>query len=201
MKREVIVFDFDKTLTVRDTIFGFYRAVSGSSALFFWKRMMFLAAAVLSKTGLVSNDRLKQWGAALFLNGFTEKELQAKGNEYASEIEMNGVFEDQFRQYPAEQVIVISASYEEYLKPLFPECRVAGTQILYDKNRVASGIRRNLYGEEKRRWLAGQAIEEISVLYTDSYSDKPLMDIAGRVFLVEGNLVNEIKAEASEVHG
>jgi phosphoserine phosphatase len=78
---------------------------------------------------------------------------------------------------------------------------VAGTQIQYDKNGVACGIRRNLFGVEKRNWLAEQGIEGISILYTDSFSDKPLMDIADRVFLVEGNLVNEIKAEASEVHG
>jgi hypothetical protein len=102
MKTEVIVFDFDKTLTVKDTIFGFYRSVSGNGATFSVKRILFLAGAVLFKAKLFSNDSLKRLGAALFLHGYTEKELKAKGVEYASGIEMNGVFEGQFRQYPAE---------------------------------------------------------------------------------------------------
>ena len=193
MRIEVIVFDFDKTLTVKDTIFGFYRSVSGKKSTFFLKRIFFLAAAVLSKAKLISNDSLKQCGVALFLHGYTENELKAKGIEYAFGIEMNGVFEGQCRRYQGNRIIILSASFEEYLKPLFPEYWVAGTQIRYDENGVACGIRRNLFGVEKRNWLAEQGIEEISVLYTDSFSDKPLMDIARRVYIVEGSCVKQVR--------
>lgn len=200
MKTEFIIFDFDKTLTVKDTIFGFYRSVSGNGVMFFLKRILFLFVAVFSKAKLVSNDSLKQFGAALFLNGHTENELKIKGIEYASGIEMNSVFENQFGQYPADRVIILSASFEEYLKPMFPEYRVAGTQILYDGKGEACGIRRNLFGKEKRNWLVEQGIEKISVLFTDSFSDKPLMEIADKVFLVEGSSVKELNAEAVEAY-
>ena len=58
---------------------------------------------------------------------------------------------------------------------------------------MACGIRRNLFGVEKRNWLAEQGIEAISVLYTDSFSDKPLMDIAVSVYLVEGSSVKQVR--------
>ncbi len=40
---------------------------------------------------------------------------------------------------------------------------------------------------------------EIDNLYTDSYNDKPLMDISRNVFFVKGNKITQIKKDGVEV--
>jgi len=197
MKQPVIVFDFDKTLTYKDTLFGFYAAASRSVPVFKMKRPFFLFVAAAYKLGLISNLTLKKAGVWFYLRGLSHNELNEIGQAYAGKIELNNIYSDEFLKYPSEQIIIISASFEEYLKPLFPNHRVVGSRLSYsDENRV-NGISVNMYSEEKKEWLHNQGIKEIDSLYTDSYSDKPLMEIAECTFLVKNGAV-EIKVRGEE---
>ena len=69
------------------------------------------------------------------------------------------------------------------------------------KNYVGSSIDKKT-GKFKRLCFLGNKVEafyemfpdgEIDDFYTDSMNDKPLMDIAKRVFLVKGNKITQIK--------
>ena len=197
MKHPVIAFDFDKTLTYKDTLFGFYAEASKSLPVFKMKYPFFLFAAAAYKLGLISNLTLKKTGVWFYLRGLSRDEMKEIGEAYAGKIELNDVYRNELLKYPSEQIIIISASFEDYLKPLFPNHRVVGSRLSYsDENRV-NGISVNMYGEEKKEWLQNQGIKEIDSIYTDSYSDKPLMDMAERTYLVKDGSV-EIKIVEEE---
>lgn len=185
MKKKVIVFDFDKTMTEKDTILGFYRFASRFKLSYSLKLPIYYLFAILTKMKFKSNMELKRLGVRLFLNGLEKEYLEKVGIDYSSEIKMNDIYRTDFFEYPVENVLVMSASYEVYLNPLFPNHRVVGSLLSYDSSLKVSDLLINMYGERKQEWLNDHGIDEIDLLYTDSFSDKPLMDISKNVFLVK----------------
>jgi len=188
MKRSVAVFDFDKTLTDRDTLFGFYRTVAGGGPLFFLKRILLIVAGVLYKTGLTKNHTLKRIGIYLFLKGISRDELEIAARRYCEQIELNDIYLNHYRKTDCEKWIV-SASPEIYLRHLFPGDHVAGTTFTYSDNKVM-GLETNMFGEEKKKFLGEKGITHIHKLYTDSIADKSLMDISENVYVIhQGRII------------
>ena len=189
VEKSFAVFDFDKTLTNRDTLFGFYRAVAADDPLFHLKRKLLLAAGVLYKIGIIKNYTLKRVGICLFLKGTTRDELETAAKKYADQIELNEIYFDYFLKIDSEKWIV-SASPEIYLRHLFPGDHVAGTTFTYRGNKVL-GLQTNMFGREKRNFLENKGITRIHSLYTDSIADKWLMEISENIYLVDqGHIVH-----------
>ena len=187
-----VVFDFDKTLTNYDTLFGFYREVDGSSPDFHVKRAMLFVAALVYKARLMSNDKLKSFGIWLFLRGKTHEQIECAACTYAHKIKLNKVYEEHFLSVPQRDRIVISASLVAYLEKCFPDELVAGSALLFSDGRVA-GLAENMYGEQKLSWLSRRGIDQCRRLFTDSVSDRPLMDVAIEVFLVDNGVAKKVK--------
>lgn len=185
MSKAVVVFDFDKTLTRKDTVLGFYRAATPSRLRYLLKLPPYYLLAVLKKLGLIDNDTLKHRSIQLFLRGMSRSRLEEAGRQYARSIALNRLYEEDYLARAESNPIVSSASYAEYLRPLFPGGRVFASRIHYDRQDRATGLAHNMYGAAKVRKLREAGITAIDILYTDSYSDKPLMDIARKVFLVK----------------
>ena len=186
------VFDFDKTLTYRDTLFGFYRAVDGHNPLFGTKRLVLLLAAIGYKLRVIDNTTLKRIGVRLFLAGKSRAAIEAAAATYADRIRLTDLYQ---RDYlTAKDRLVVSASFEEYLRFVFPGDRVIGSQIEYRNDRAQS-LKTNMYGETKRQYLLGRGIREIDVFFTDSWADKPLMEMARKTFIVKnGTVASEVLA-------
>jgi len=188
MKRSVSVFDFDKTLTDRDTLFGFYRTVAGGDPLFLFKRILLIAAGVLYKIGLIKNRTLKRIGIYLFLKGKTRDELETAARKYSEQIELNDIYLNHYQKTDGEKWIV-SASPEIYLRHLFGRDHVAGTTFTYNGNKVM-GLETNMFGQEKKGFLGQKGITHIHKLYTDSIADKSLMDISENVYVIhQGRII------------
>jgi len=188
MKRPVAVFDFDKTLTNRDTLVGFYRAVAGGDSLFHIKRILLIAAGVLYKIGLIRNCTLKRIGVYLFLKGRTRDELDSAARRYCERIELNDIYLNHYQNTDGEKWIV-SASPEIYLRHLFPGDHVAGTTFTYSENKLM-GLETNMFGQEKKKFLDEKGITHIHKLYTDSITDKSLMDISEDVYIInQGQII------------
>ena len=143
------VFDFDKTLTNSDTLFGFYRTVAGGDPLFLLKRILLIATGVLYKTGLIKNRTLKRIGIYLFLKGKARDELEVAARKYCEQIEFNDIYWHHYQNTDGEKWIV-SASPEVYLRHLFPGDHVAGTTFTYSENKVM-GLETNMFGREKKK--------------------------------------------------
>jgi len=188
MNRSIAVFDFDKTLTDRDTLFGFYRIVAGSDPLFLFKRILLIIAAVLYKIGLIKNRTLKRIGVYLFLQGTTRDELEIAARRYCEQIKLNDIYLNIYKKTDGEKW-VISASPEIYLRYLFPGENVAGTTFTYSGNKV-KGLEINMFGQTKKKFLGKKGITRVDKLYTDSIADKSLMDISENVYIItRGHIV------------
>ena len=183
MTRSVAVFDFDKTLTNRDTLFGFYRTVARGDPLFHLKRILLIAAGVLYKTSLIKNRTLKRIGIYLFLKGRTRDELEIAARRYCEQIELNDIYLNHYQETDGEKWVV-SASPEIYLRHLFPGDHVAGTTFKYSGNKL-TGLEINMFGQEKKKCLGEKGITRIHKLYTDSIADKSLMDISENVYIID----------------
>lgn len=179
----VVVFDFDKTLTYRDTIMDFYRYCN-PDGLIPVKTLRLMFWAVLYKFRLISNDKLKQKGTRIFLSGIDEQELKKKGEAFSKRIVMNDIYENYFiRKYP--EAIIASASYSIYLRHLFQPENIIGTELAWDNKNRACGVLFNAYGSHKVEKLRERGINKINILFTDSFSDRPLMELADQVYLVK----------------
>jgi phosphoserine phosphatase len=188
-----VVFDFDKTLTDKDTLFGFYKQVDGNNSLFFLKRILLLFFAVIYKTSLISNDTLKKVGVLIFLKGKTKEIIEISSIEYAKTISFNAVYRDYFLNYPIAKRLIISASFEDYLLPLLPGEQIMGSKLKFHLGKVI-GLQENMYGKTKQIALLRTGYKSIDALYTDSFSDRPLMEVAKSVFLVKNQSVKVIKS-------
>lgn len=188
----MIVFDFDKTLTNKDTLFGFYRQVDGDSSFFSIKRVLLLFTGVASKLKLLNNDQLKAVGVRLFLKGKSKATIQKAAETYARKIQLNGIYTEDYLVVPRDSRLIISASFEEYLNILLADEKILASQLQY-KSGLVSGVKVNLYGAEKKVALHNIGLDEIDMLYTDSYSDEPLMVIAKKVYLITNGRKEVIK--------
>ena len=188
-----IVFDFDKTLTDRDTLFGFYKLTNKPGFSYFIKRVLLLIAAICFKFKIISNNRLKKIGVSLFLKGKDKSFIDEKGRLYASSINLNKIYYNDYLQYSIRDRMVISASLIEYLKHKFPNEKIFASSLKYSESKKVIGLEENLYAEQKRKFIEQKGIERIDILYTDSYSDKALMEISNKIFLINKGIKIIIK--------
>ena len=189
--RKVIVYDFDKTLTYKDTLTGFFIHCATKNALYPFKVFAYSAATVLAKPGFMDNTRLKQIGVKLFLQGKTIDEIKAYAKSYGETIAFNTLFHEIVKRGKSTSnddiVCIVSASFEEYLQPLFPSTIVVhGSRLAYIDNKV-SGLEMNCYKDKKVQRLIESGIRKIDILYTDSYSDAPLARISKKIVVVSGD--------------
>ncbi len=181
--KKVIVYDFDKTLTKHDTLFGFFRHAANKELSYFFKLPIYVICMVLAKLRVIDNTTLKKMGVRLFLYGMSKEELEQKAESYKDKIIFNDLYKG--LEYKDDvRYFVVSASFEEYLKPLFPDfVTVIGSKLVYHENAV-EGLLLNCYKEVKKEALVKRGIEKICVLFTDSYSDVALASISEKTVVV-----------------
>jgi phosphoserine phosphatase len=185
----IIVYDFDKTLTDRDTLFGFYKFQAFKSVFYYCKILIYFACMLLAKIKLISNDRLKNIGIQLFLKNLSDEEFKSKCENYKHAIAYNFLYENtNFSKL--ENTYIISASFEDYIKPIFPKhIQVVGSKL----NPIQCTLSFNCYGQNKVAALAKFDIREIDIFYTDSISDLPLVKMAKKTILVKKNKLIECR--------
>lgn len=190
MKRKVIVFDFDKTLTYHDTLLDFYSEVSQKNFFYPFKLSLYYMLMVLGKFNLISNTKLKKIGIFLFLNGIHLSQLEIQAMNYSKKIKLNKLFKE-FNFLTNESVYVVSASFSIYLKPLFPKnVHVLGSEFVINKN-IIKGLDYNCFKEKKAEILFNKGVSKINLLYTDSFNDYPLALISNKIVIMRGDKKHE----------
>ncbi|CAA6820409.1 MAG: Phosphoserine phosphatase (EC [uncultured Sulfurovum sp.] len=180
---KVIVYDFDKTLTYKDTLRGYF-VYSGKKDLFFLvKNIIYFFSMVLVKLKMMTNVQLKEIGIKLFLSKLEENIFKEKALNYHNKITFNKLFES-LTYRKENNYFIVSASFEEYLKPIFPEVvNIVASKMTYVKSKPV-GIKFNCYKENKVKALREVGVETIDILYTDSYSDLEMAKIAKKIIIV-----------------
>ena len=185
MKNKIIVFDFDKTLTYNDTLFGFFVCASKINILFPLKVGIYFTLMVLAKIKLLSNTKLKEFGVLIFLKNKSSSELRKSSVSYKKTIKFNKLFSKY--NFNNENIYIVSASFEDYLNSIFTDnVTIIGSQLTYSQDLVC-GLKFNCYNKNKIDALANANVFKISEFYTDSYSDFPLASISEKIIIVNGD--------------
>jgi phosphoserine phosphatase len=192
--RKILVYDFDKTLTKKDTLFGFFIFNKKKNFTLLLKIIRYFIFMVLAKFKFITNTQLKEFGIELFLSNVTKEEMKYKFDNYKDKIEYNFLFNK--TDFTSEEIYIVSASFEEYLKPIFPKnVKIIASKLKYHNDNIA-GIDFNCYEKNKINALKEISISKIDIFYTDSISDLPLVKISDKTVLIKND--KEIICKNSE---
>jgi len=181
--KKIIVYDFDKTLTENDTLLDFFIFNEKRNLFFIIKFMLYLSFMVMSKFKIISNHKLKDFGIQIFLKNLPKEELEYKFFNFKDGIKYNFLFNN--TDFTSDNIYIVSASFVEYLKPIFPNnVKVLASNIAY-KNNTPYKLNFNCYGLNKIKILQKEGIDKIDVFYTDSISDLPLVKISKKTILIK----------------
>ena len=164
--RKIVAFDFDGTLTTKDTLLAFIRYAKGSTG--FWLGFLrYSPLLVLMKLGLYPNYKAKQKVFAHFFKGMTLEAFDALCQRFASDNRhlLRPQALEALNKAISEgaEVVIVSASIDNWVQAFFEGVRregvrregvrsiqVIGTQIEVEEG-VLTGrfLTNNCYGQEK----------------------------------------------------
>ena len=189
---KVYAFDFDGTLTTRDTLLEFIRFACGTTR-FLLGFLLYSPLLVLMKLRLYSNGKAKQKVFAHFFKGMTISEFDALCQDFASTHRhlLRPEVVSQLEQALSDgaEVLVVSASIDNWVQPFFPKVKVLGTQIeVIDGRLTGRFLTPNCYGQEKvRRILAiyPKHSEYHLTAFGDSRGDREMLAFADESHLIK----------------
>lgn len=191
-KTQIFLFDFDGTLTTRDTLLAFIRFAKGR-----WKLLgtlvLHLPLLLLMKLHLYPNGRMKERIFGFFFKGMREEDFDKICRAFARShrflLRPKGMKRINDALNEGAEVLIVSASIDHWVRPFFeelPEVRVIGTQIEVKNGRLTGRFHgKNCYGAEKVRRVASllnQREKYELTAYGDSRGDKELLAYADKGF-------------------
>jgi phosphatidylglycerophosphatase C len=192
MQQTLALFDFDGTITRKDTFLEFIKYYKGCSS--YITGLLALSPAIfLYKIGIIKNYQLKE----LVFTYFFRNEKYEVFRNYCQEFSLNRIpaivkpralslINDHIKN--GDKIIIISASFEELL---IDWCRkipleLIATKIVINNGLVTGRIHgKNCYGDEKLIRLNNHLdISKFTEVYAygNSKGDLPLMGIANHKF-------------------
>ena len=183
--KKIVAFDFDGTLTTKDTLIEFIRYACGTGA-FVKGFLSYAHLLVLMKLGLYPNWKAKQKVFAYFFEGMKIEEFDGLCQRFAKDnqhlLRPKGIEAIQQALDKGAEVLIVSASIDNWVQPFFAEVKVLGTQVeVIDGKLSGRFLTKNCYGQEKvNRILAlfPNRSEYHLTAYGDSRGDKELLAFA-----------------------
>ncbi len=192
MKKQIALFDFDGTITTRDTLLEFIRFCKGSTALYtgFLLNAPYLIAY---KAGIISNQAAKERVLTYFFNHTTTDEFKSCCNRFATSVIPSLIRPGASEEIKSLQsrgftVVVVTASAEDWVRPWTDQMGIEliGTKLELTGDRLTGKIKDiNCHGEEKvRRIRALYDLDTFEVIhaYGDTNGDKPMLKTAHKSF-------------------
>lgn len=194
MTREtIVVFDFDGTITRKDTLLEFIK-FSKRKMRFYFGFLLFSPLLVAMKLKLYQNWKVKQKLFSYFYKGVSIKQFDEWGNRFSTEIDkiIRPKAMETIKSYKEkrDKIIIISASVENWIKPWAEKAdieTILATKIETDKNGLLTGkfLTKNCYGQEKVNRLLEvfpDRNEYKFIAYGDSRGDEELINFADEGF-------------------
>lgn len=183
--KKVYAFDFDGTLTNRDSLLAFIRYAKGTTA-FCLGFLLHAPWLVLMLLGLYPNWKAKQRVFSYFFRGMPLEAFDALCQAFAKDNRhllrpLASQTIEKVRSEEAE-VVIVSASIDNWVQPFFPDVKVIGTQVEVINGRLTGRfLTKNCYGQEKVNRLLSlypHRQDYCLVAYGDSRGDKELLSFA-----------------------
>ena len=192
MTARLVLFDFDGTITTKDTLMEFIKFYKGTPA--FLIGMLVLSPVLLSyKLKIIANWKAKEILLRYFFNGEAVNTFNSKCHVFASSIVPRFVRKQALKTIQkhlndGDRVVVVSASPENWVKPWCDQLdlQCIATSLCTDQSKLTGRISgKNCYGREKvcriQNALRLDAFSEI-IAYGDSSGDKPMLALAHQSF-------------------
>jgi HAD superfamily hydrolase (TIGR01490 family) len=154
---KIVLFDFDKTLTTKDSFIEFLKFAVSKPKLFL-KSIILLPSFVFYKVGGLSSEKFKKKVLLSFFKGWTDEKLSILGEQFSKDIipqilNKEIVLKLQNHISNGDKVVIASGSLAIWLKPWTNNFGVdlISTKLSF-KNNVFSGKLdgKNCIREEKR---------------------------------------------------
>jgi HAD superfamily hydrolase (TIGR01490 family) len=196
-KRNVVAaFDFDGTLTTKNTLIAFIRFTHGRCRLFlgFLRHTHWL---LMMKMGLYPNWKVKEKVFSHFYKGMTHEQFILWGRSFAdvAETVLPPQMVETLRRHQNEghMVCVVTASIDEWVRPVCERLnisRLIATRIELSADGRLTGrfLTPNCYGAQKAsRFLEVYPMRQTYLLYVygDSRGDKELLALADKGFRIK----------------
>lgn len=188
-QQRVHAFDFDGTLTSRDTLIEFIRFAKGGQEL--WRSLLVhIHLLVAMKLGFYDNGKAKERVFSYCFKGMPEEAFGDICRRFAAGkkqlLRKNGMAAvDRLRAEPCTKVLIVTASVDRWVAPFFdgmPEVTVVGTRVEVKDGRLTGRFcTKNCYGEEKVRRIRELFPERRAyylTAYGDSSGDCAMLDFA-----------------------
>jgi phosphatidylglycerophosphatase C len=200
VNRPAAFFDFDGTLTVRDSLIPFLRWIRGTSR-FVGDLLVTSPWLGAYAVGFLGNESVKERLLTQTLRGSDYDYLCHRGEEFAHchiphLLRADTVARLRAHQQQGHCCVLVSASLEVYLKPWaksmgFEYC-LASSLVRCSDDRVTGALQDgNCYGEEKVRRIQsllnhlGDA--PITYAYGNSKGDFPMLSVVDKGYLIKKN--------------
>ena len=190
-KAKLFAFDFDGTLTTRDTLIEFIRYACGT-ARFLLGFLLYSPLLVMMKLRLYSNGKAKQKVFAHFFKGMTIEAFDTLCQDFASthrhllRLEVVSQLEQALSE--GAEVLIVSASIDNWVQPFFPKVEVLGTQIeVIDGRLTGRFLTSNCYGQEKVRRILTLHPDRSAyhlTAYGDSRGDREMLAFADEAQMI-----------------
>ena len=197
MKNEIVFFDFDGTITSKDTLIPFvYNAIGAKGIILF---LLIVPALVLSKVGIVDVGRLKMFFLSLCFKGLSKTDLNRFALQYkksAFPAAFNKKALEKVREHldDGSEVVVVTASPSFYVSKIVKDIgisRVIGTELTFDHHDLFTGSfnGENCNYHEKARRIKkcyNLANYSSSFAYGNSKGDYEMLRLVKNSFIWKG---------------
>ena len=184
----LVAFDFDGTLTIRDSYTAFLRWRAGPGR--YWVGMLRLAPAAVSYLFHRDRGRIKAAATREFLAGVSRERLEEDARAFAQAmaptlLRADAVATWRWWRARGATTVIVTASPDVVVAPFaraLGASALLGTQLAYDdQNRVTGAFAcANCRGDEKVRRLRAQFGEDVhlAAAYGDTAGDHAMLKIA-----------------------
>ena len=179
------IFDFDKTLTFRDTFIPIISRTEPKIIVRLYKRIVAYFFQAFYKFHLISNLGLKNRLVKLYLNGKNIEDLKMAAytfKEYVAFTHLLDLVEDDDLISTASLRVVVEILLEDR------NVIVDGSELLLQDGLIL-GLKRNNYGIKKQEYFKINFRKLYSAVYSDSLTDLSLLDFAKVFYLVRGGSI------------
>ena len=196
---KLAIFDVDYTITKKETLMQLYKYVIKRDIgnIKFLPRALY--SGIMYSIKVYDEKRVKE-SFLKFIDGIDENDLAILVKDFYSDVLENILYKDAIKMMKdlksqGYKVYLISASPEFYLREFYAIKEVdmvIGTKFTIDSGKFIRKMEgENCQGEEKVRRLKEVLKKENievdfknSYMFSDSLSDKPLLDLVGNAYLI-----------------
>lgn len=189
IKPNIAFFDFDGTISQKDSLFLFVKFLVGKKK-FYWGILTHLHILLGYLLGVINNAYAKERLSGCFFKDYQREEFLLKCESFLPVLK--GILKDsaikrlQWHQNRGDKVVLVSASFEEYL---IPWCREFGieciaTRLEIKDDKISGKFSTpNCYGKEKTRRIQEKyRLDDFDKIYAygDSKGDREMLELASK---------------------